>query len=365
MKISTLFFAVLPAAAPFLAGQTTIVHPKALAGLEGNWAQASPLGLPLDKGRGLHYLQVDDLLPSKDIRIKGMAFRPDGTMNRPWSSFQVELDLRLSTARRRGSLVNAWFEANQTKDLTTVVSRKTLKFPASQGFASLPAPFLLRLPFDGGKTFRLAAGKELCWDLRIYASTAPGYPKVLFLDGFVRGRGLFTRSVRKGGINPKWGTQVGLQMGDDFLWGYQVIQGSIFQGPIHGRAFLFLGTRLLSRGIPFGGWKSVFYLDPLASPLILGPFREQGGNGYYSFGIPSPPGNGASLLGRPFYAQGVVVGSTPAETCGTNTLECLFTIPWYSTLPGSGNVMLAGRDGLVSPTGKATPDAGVVVQYKL
>ncbi len=365
MKTSTFLFAALFAAAPLLAGQTALVHPKALAGLEGNDASASPLGLPLKKGEGLRYLQVDDLLPSKDIRIKGMAFRPDGSMNRPWSSFQVELDLRLSTARRRGSLVNAWFEVNYTKDLTTVLSRKTLKFPASRGISSLPAPFLLRLPFDGGKTFRLAAGKELCWDLRIYSSTAPGYPKILFLDGFVRGRGLFSRSVKKGGIDPKWGTPVLLSLGDNFLWGRHVLQGSIFQGPIHGRAFLFLGTRLLSRGIPFGGWKSVFYLDPLASPVVLGPFREQAGNGYYPFGIPSPPGNGASLWGRPFYAQGVVLGATPAQTCGTNTLECLFTIPWYSNLPGSGRVMLAGRDALVSPTGAATPDTGVVVQYIL
>ncbi len=365
MKIFSFFCPALLAAAPILPGQSALVHPKALAALEGGFAWTSPLGVPLQKGRGLHYLQVDDLLPSKDIRIKAIAFRPDGAMNRSWTSFQVEMDLRLSTARRRGSLVNSWFEANYTKDLTTVVSRKILKFPASQGVSNLPAPFLLRLPFDGGKTFRLGAGKEICWDIRIYSSTAPGSPNLFYLDGFVRGHGLFSRSIRKGGTNPKWGTPVQLIMGDNFTWGYQSVGGSIFPGPAGGRAFLFLGTRLLSKGIPFGGWKSAFHLDPGAPFFVLGPYRDTTGMGNYSFSMALPGGSWFPLAGKTFYAQGLVFGKTAAETCGSNVLECMFTIPWYNNLPGSGKVMLSGRDALVSPTGKATPDAGVVVRYEL
>ncbi len=347
-----------------LGAQTYQVHPGVQATLEGNGSILYPVCFRAAKYKQLHYLQVDDLRPTNDVRIRGIAFRPDGSRIRPWASFQAELELRLCTARRRSSMVNRWFDANQTKDLTTVIARKAVKFPAFNGVKRFPAPFLFDLPFDGGKSFLLRKGKEVCWDIRLFRSTLSPTAGEIYLDGVYRGTGLFRRTLFEGTIHPKWKARVSLQLNEHFYQGRNWLWAYIDAFLPKGTAFLFFGTRTLPKGIPFGSWGGVFHLDPAALAGVLGPFRDPRGLGSFLFSFPIPSSPNPPMLGLSFYTQAVVLGSLPGEACSTNLLECCFVPSWRSALPRTGHVVLGGLDALVSPTGEAHPDQGVVVRYR-
>ena len=361
-KILFLLPALLAARAP-LPAQSRLVHPKVQATLEGNAASPLPFDPENPYYRKARYLQVDDLRPSRNLRILGIALRPDGTMVRPWKAFQAEVELRFSTARRRSSLVNAWFDANQGKDLTTVIARKTFKFPASSGVGRLPSPFLFTLPFDGGKSFLLEKGKEACWDLKLFRTEVPPRTGSFFLDAVSRGRSLFTRVLAPGGICPQRHGRLTLTLFYDFYQGRPRIHIDMMNGPPKGTAFLFLATRRLAQGVPFGSWGSLFHLDLRGAFAVLGPYRDPLGFGDFLVCHLFPPGTSSAPLGMSFFAQGVVVGTKAGEMGGTDFLECLFTPSWIQGIPGTGSVYISGRDALISPTGEAKPDRGLVVEY--
>ena len=363
MKNVLFLLSLLPAAAIPLPAQSRLVHPKVQAALEGNAACPLPFDPENQYYRKAHYLQVDDLRPSRDIRILGIALRPDGVMVRPWKAFQAEVELRFSTARRRSSLVNVWFDANQGKDLTTVIARKTFKFPASPGVGRLPASFLFSLPFDGGKSFLLKKGKEVCWDLKLFKTGVPARTRSFFLDAVSRGRSLFTRVLAPGAACPQSHGRLTLSLFDDLYQGRPRINISMRNGPPKGAAFLFLATRRLAQGVPFGPWGSLFHLNPTGPFVALGPYRDPLGFGDFQVGLLLPPGTPFSPLGMTFFAQGVVVGTKAGDLGGTDFLECLFTRSWRQGIPGTGSVYISGRDALVSPTGEAKPDQGLVVEY--
>ncbi len=364
MRIIPAITAALLLAAPFSTSQSSLVHPAVQENLEGGAASLLPLGYKPGRREGLRYLQVDDLRPKKDILVKGMAFRPDGAMTSPWKPFETELDLRISIARRRSSLVNPWFDANHGKGLTTVLSRKTVKFPGFAGVGPLPAPFLFRLPFDGGKVFRLPAGKEICWDLHVFSSTVGAACPYLYLDSVWRGRGFFARNIGGGGRNPRWKTPVLLSLRIDFAYPPPLaLSGMADFGPPKGAAFLFLSTKALSKGIPLGAWGGLLKLDPAAIFLPVGPFEDPGGTGTYFLTPTYYFYPGPYLRGVHFFAQAVIAGKAPSLPVFTNALECLASESWRNSLPGTGTVYLPGRNALVSPTGEAHPDQGVVVKY--
>ncbi|GEM_PF-1654157 len=303
------FFSFLP---PPARAQRTVIHPPELANQEGTSRSTYPFAFPFTpvSQKSNRWLQVHDRLLKSPGKIRAISFRRDGLYHyHVFPSFAVTLELALSTARTTSRTLSPYFASNHGPDRTTVIPKTTIYFKPTLGKPALPYPrFDYTLPFSS-KPFSLAAGKGLCWEVRVYNNTlvykrwedtvlfdaSQGRPKTLFR--------LFGKaSFAPGRTLPMYPDfKIDWSLPPASVWSMRAF---LYRGPAGGTAFLLFSGAGDPAGIPLPGGEGYLHLDPARLLLIAGPgpvsFWGQAG-----FGRPQIPPIPAypSLYGTKVYAQ--------------------------------------------------------------
>ncbi|MEZ5990486.1 MAG: hypothetical protein R3F30_15505 [Planctomycetota bacterium] len=195
---ATLLAAVLPA-------QTSVLFPKGFDRVEGSSsAYSASSGAPWSisttaTSRVFRNQLVIDLDPTVKGKVSGIVYRRDGTLEagQAMSGVWAELEVNLSTAATTSSSISTTFASNIGSDAVNVVAKKKVNFSPAPYIGMFPEPFLVRLPFDSGRSlaydgskgslmiefighdnnlYDAVNSKSIYWDLdRAYNSTSAPY----------------------------------------------------------------------------------------------------------------------------------------------------------------------------------------------
>ncbi len=271
-----LLLVLLPPPGP--PAQTALVHPPAYAAEDAPWRFGEPFSLtgPSPRFRSCRYLQVHDNLLTRPGKIVGLAFRRDGATNfNLCPSYKVTLELRLSTARTTSRSIDRRFDANHGPDLTVVIPKTTIRFPATTPKEELPYPSFDYVLSFSGKPFLLAAGKAICWEVRVYDNDLSyTIPSPSFDGPLENRRDFLVRPLGKGSFAP--GRTKPMISSFDLerstppasIW---YLSAHLENGPARGSAFLLFSSRKVPSGIPLPGGAGLLYLDPTSLLYITGP----------------------------------------------------------------------------------------------
>ncbi len=356
------------------AAQTTMVFPPIFKDHAGN-SSSSYLFRPsrTKNYRQVRFIEVNDLNLSKAATIKGMAFRWYSGLNYYYHlPFQVDLELTLSTAQTTGASVSSTFANNIGKDATVVISRKKVNFPPKLTYGTFPNPFIYNLFFDTGKTFTLAAGKSLCWEVKVHDNDlyAKGNP-YMYLDG------AYFSTYSTAYMDYGQGSSAGNPRYKFYCYIYDrlipstghSVYGSCYYGPAFGKAFAVIGLdKTPGGGLPIGPLAKL-YVHPGKIISVSGPYNlNYYGYTYVSssnpfFRIPNQP----AYLGTKLYGQFFAFDSGYKNLYGTNGRVVQLPL-WASTSGktlGMGFVYRSGTTAFTSPTGYRRFNSGMIVQFTL
>ncbi len=299
------FFFFLP---PPARAQRTVIHPPELANQEGTWRSSHPFAFAPVSQKSNRWLQVHDRLLKSPGKIRALSFRREGIYHyRVFPSFAVTLELILSTARTTSRTLSPYFASNHGPDRTTVIPKTTIYFKPTLARPVLPYPsFDYTLPFSS-KPFSLAAGKGLCWEVRVYNNTLTRRDNPVLFDA-TQGRPktlyrLFGKaSFAPGRTRPMYPDfKIDWSLPPASVWSMWAF---LYQGPAGGTAFLLFSGAGDPAGIPLPGGEGYLHLDPARLLLIAGPTPvSYFGQAVFSRpGIPPIPAY-PSLYGTKVYAQ--------------------------------------------------------------
>ena len=358
--------------------QTTVIHPyifktkvapSSFAFLFRSFSNSSY--------REARVMQVHDLNLSPALNIKSIAFRMYYyyyyNQYYGYNSFQVKVELRVSTAKTNSMGIRNTFAANHGTDITTVIAVKNINFPSYPHFYGFPKPFFFAFPFDSGKTFNLAPGKSLCWDMTVYDNTlydvgnksvdlAKVFPAASFY-GTYYGQGC------KAAHHPYYDFANYMHLGKhSSRW---IVYGGCNYGPPHGRAFAFFSTGASTAGgiyLPILQPGCKIWINPIPPSMFLvkGPYKLN----YYGyqyqnllspyFSIPINP----VLYGAQFYSQFLAIDKS-FKFYSTNGK--FFQLPlWTSTAGvnlGVGYVYTYGPGAANAISGYASTNQGLVTRF--
>jgi hypothetical protein len=112
--------------------------------------------------------QVHGDLGTKPVLLNGMALRLDGS--RTCMADSMSVTYLLSNTNVTPNTMTDTYAANHGKDVKTLLSKVTVKWPATTNPTGPPQAF--RYPLDFSKTPFLYTGKaNLCWELRVRSRT--------------------------------------------------------------------------------------------------------------------------------------------------------------------------------------------------
>ncbi len=323
--------------------------------------------------RQSRFMQVHDLNLSQAASIKGMAFRWYAGLNYYYHlPFTADLELTLSTAQTTSSTISSTFASNVGKDATVVISKKKINFPPKFTYGTFPNPFLYKLVFDSGKAFNLAAGKSVCWDLKVYDNDlyAKHNPSI-FLDAtYLSTYSTAYMEYGKGSDtgHPRYRFYAYIYDSFSSTLGHR-IYGSCYYGPAFGKAFAVVGTAPApGGGLPVGP-EAKLYIHPGQIVSVTGPYAmNYYGNAYVSSSTPflTIP-NSPQFLGAKVYAQFFALDSSLAHVYSTNAR--VLQLPLWSSISGktlgAGYVYKTGSAAFTSSTGYASKTTCVITQFTL
>ncbi len=356
------------------AAQTTLVSPPLFKDHAGNTSR-SYIFRPssTQSNRQARFLEVNDLNLSKAAAIKGMAFRWYAGSNYYYHlPFQAELELSLSTAQTTGATVSSTFASNIGKDATVVIAKKKINFPPKLTYGSFPNPFMYKLTFDTGKVFNLAAGKSLCWDIKVYDNDlyAKGNPYIYLDSAYLSSYSTAYMDYGSGSDagNPRYKYYCYLYDSLSVSVGHR-IYGSCYYGPPFGKAFAVIGLdKAPGGGLPIGPLAKL-YIHPGKILTVAGPFDLN----YYGYKyvssstpfltIPNLP----AYLGFKLYGQFVALDKSYTKIYSTNGR--VIQLPLWSSTSGKtlgmGYVYKTGSAAFTSTTGYRGVNSGIIVQFNL
>ncbi len=352
--------------------QTTLVSPGIFKDHAGNTSR-SYIFRPSSTAsyRQARFMQIHDLNLSKAGTIKGMAFRWYAGSNYYYHlPFQATLELTLSTAPTSASSISPTFASNVGKDATVVISKKAVNFPPKLTYGSFPNPFMYRLPFDSGKSFTLAAGKSLCWDIKVYDNDlyAKGNPYIYLDACYLSSYSTAYMDYGKGSDcgNPRYRYYAYFYDSQSTTVGHR-IYGSCYYGPAFGKAFAVIGLdKAPGGGLPIGP-DAKLYIHPGRILAVKGPYNlNYYGYTYISSSNPilTIPGN-PQVLGMKLYCQFVALDSGYKNIYSTHGR--IMQLPLWSTTTGKtlsvSYVYRTGSSALTSPTGYKRTNSGVITQF--
>ena len=362
----------------FLAGgaaaQSTLVFPRIFKDHAGNTSRTYIFrASSTTTYRQSRYLQVDELNLPQAAVVKGMAFRWYAGYNYYYHlPFQADLELTLSTAQTTGATISATFASNIGKDATVVIAKKKINFPPKLTYGSFPNPFMYVLPFDPGKAFSLAAGKSLCWDIKVHDNDlyAKGNPYIYLDSAYLSSYSTAYMDFGKGSDagNPRYRYYCYFYDSVSTTAGHR-IYGSCYYGPAFGKTFALIGYgRFPGNGLPLGP-DARLYIHPNMILKVAGPY-DLNYYGYKYVGSNTPfltiPNN-PQYLGLKLYGQFFAFDKTYQHLYSTNGR--VFQLPLWSSTSGkslgSGYVYKTGTSAFTSPTGYRRTNSGVIVKYTL
>ena len=347
-----------------LFGQNIIVHPHIYTNKEAPSYSYYPFGYrsSLQRYRQFRYQQIHDNLSNNPIKIKAMAFRRDGTTPyHPYEAYTVTLELALSTSPKSSTTASRTFDNNMGPDKTTVITKKTIKFPQTNFMHTMPEPFLYKLPFDSGKSFNLGAKKNLCWEAKVYDNNLYTVSKnYIFFDKvnafstspYVRfGHGCFAPGQYKSFIGNMY-FSITKTSGK--------LYGSAENGPFNGYAFALVSFARLKNGMPIGAPCCYLWIDPRLM-AVFGPFRFNYSGYYYSYNIVSFQVNPSSYH-TVLYGQWAGIDANFSNIYLSNGIK--MQKGWYWK-PGTGPDVcyVYSRAGTTGTTGYYYKFNGLVVEF--
>ena len=358
--------------------QTALVHPRVYAHEEGTVHSNTPFSIAhyQPPWRTSRRLQVHDNLLKRPRKIVGLAFRREGIFYlSAYPAYRLTLELSLSTARTTSLNVNPVFAANHGPDLTVVIPKTTLRFPATVPVEELPHPtfdYLLSFP---KKPFTLAAGKGLCWDAKVYDNDLVPFPQgnpPSFDAATAFGhKDFLSRPLGMGSFAPGRSKPILPRFTLD--WSYPPasvwnLGAYLENGPAGGAAFLLFSRNKAKTGIPLPGGGGLLYLDPSSLLLVTGPQKIDflGSTLFHRYsrpGIPPVPAY-PSLYGSKIYGQFVCVSPGSKALYASRAAILQFPRKWpRGGGPDVGTCSI--YSGPLGPRGSAFQLTGLVTCFLL
>ncbi len=366
------FLSTVPA--PPIPAQVKKVHPTVYASEEGPLRSYLPFArtgtVPFQ--RTVHWLQVHDKLFQRTRRILALAFRREGTLTRDiYPSFTVTLELALSTARTSALHLADAFQANHGKDIRTVIPKTRIVFPATFPGSDLPEPGFPYVLSFSSRPFTLAAGRSLCWEVKVFDNnlrSAPWDPAIYFDAAGARPEAQ-TRTFGKGSFAP--GGTMPMESEFSVSWSYPpasvwTFEGRLKNGPPGGYGFLLFASRAAFQGIPLPGGEGLLYVDPLRLLAFLGPWKLGPFGTLYVSRISSPalPALPAypNLYGTRIYGQFICVPKAYPVLLGSSARVVQLPRKWLN--PPVPPVGYCYYLDLTSPrTPWVWPGRGLIVRF--
>lgn len=346
------------------AGLVAQTSPRHFALAEAPASTRSPLAIVATLSRTL---QIHDDLPIRRSSIRGLAFRRDGTRRETFDALSLNLSLSMSLGST--ATPDPVFDQNHGTNRVQVVAPRQFNFPQRPPVNTLPAPFdyvvLFDAPFVPGLLLR-----PVVWDLTKHSGTTPVTPPAF---DFVGNAGdadpevteyLFGTGCLATGRSVPMSPQNGSNGFSNWPGGTIRFNLNGVNGPANAAAAAFLGLSNVTFGalpLPFelpgssaapSGRCSILNDAVLVLPLLLNVI---GAGGTFVDLAVNPSMHGATLFHQ------VVAVDPPANPMGIVTSSALgrqIVAPYAPV-----NVGRVEKIGSTGPSGIATPNAAVVVQF--